>query len=146
MPETAMPESAGTESAGSGFDDDEIEAAVNRLAAALQADDPTAWVYDYTEDAVFDGGGDHVVRGRAALLDMARDMTPMREVSIRRLRTDGCADLATVWFEGSWTNGPAADAPATHARGLMLLRREADGQWRVAVEQIGRAPGPLPPP
>jgi len=46
------------------FDESEIRAAERRLEASLQAEDPTARVFDYTEDAVFDGGGDHAVVGR----------------------------------------------------------------------------------
>ena len=46
------------------FDESEIRAAEHRLETSLEADDPTAWVFDYTEDAVFDGGGEHAVVGR----------------------------------------------------------------------------------
>jgi len=45
------------------FDESEIREAERHLEASLQADDPTAWVYNYTEDAVFDGGGEHAVEG-----------------------------------------------------------------------------------
>jgi ketosteroid isomerase-like protein len=37
------------------FDETEIRAAERRLTAALEAPDRTAWVSEYTEDAVFDG-------------------------------------------------------------------------------------------
>jgi|GEM_PF-5232134 len=92
------------------FDDQEIRAAETALESALSAVDPTAWVYEYTEDAVFDGGGDEVLRGREALLGLARAMAPMRDVSIRPLRTEGSGHLATVWFEGSWVSGPPGAA------------------------------------
>ena len=36
------------------FDESEIRAAERRLEASLQAEDPTALVFGYTEDAVFD--------------------------------------------------------------------------------------------
>ena len=118
------------------FDEAEIRAAEARLAAALGADDPTAWVFEYTEDAVFDGGGDHAVEGRAALLEMAAAMNPLSSVSIRPLRTQGHGDLAVVWFEGSWVSGPPADAPTLEVRGIILWRKETDGQWRVALEHV----------
>ena len=117
------------------FDDQEIRAAETALESALSAVDPTAWVYEYTEDAVFDGGGDEVLRGREALLGLARAMAPMRDVSIRPLRTEGTGYLATVWFEGSWVSGPPG-APPTAARGIILWRKEDDGHWRVAMEHL----------
>ena len=83
------------------FDESEIRAAERRLESALQADDPIAWVFEYTEDAVFDGGGDHTVVGRESLLAMARSMRPMGAVSIRPLRTEGRGGLAAVWVEAS---------------------------------------------
>ena len=117
------------------FDDQEIRAAERVLENALSAEDRTAWVYEYTEDAVFDGGGEEVLRGREALLGLAKAMAPMRDVSIRALRTEGSGHLATVWFEGSWVSGPPG-APPTAARGMILWRREDDGHWRVAIEHL----------
>jgi ketosteroid isomerase-like protein len=117
------------------FDDQEIRAAERVLENALSAEDRTAWVYEYTEDAVFDGGGEEVLRGREALLGLAKAMAPMRDVSIRPLRTEGSGHLATVWFEGSWVSGPPG-APPTAARGMILWRKEDDGHWRVAIEHL----------
>lgn len=117
------------------FDEAEIRAAELTLAAALASSDRTAWVYEYTEDAVFDGGGDHIVEGRDALLEMARTMQPMSSVSLRARRTEGCGDLATVWCDGSWVSG---DPPGVSvaARGIIVWRRESDGRWRVALEHL----------
>jgi len=120
------------------FDESEIRAAEHRLEASLQADDRTAWVFDYTEDAVFDGGGEHAVVGRDALLAMARSMGPLGSVSIRPLRTKGEDGLAAVWVEASWVSGPAESDPTTvHVRGIIVWRKEPDGVWRVAMEHIG---------
>jgi len=120
------------------FDESEIREAERRLEASLQADDPTAWVYDYTEDAVFDGGGEHAVEGRDALLAMARSMRPFASVSIRPLRTEGRGNLAAVWMRGSWVSAPEGSEPAdVVVRGLLVWRKEADGVWRVAMEHLG---------
>ena len=118
-----------------GFDDREIRAAERALERSLAAPDPTAWVFDYTEDAVFDGGG-HAVQGRAALLEMAATMNPLSEVSIRALRTEGTAGLATVWCEASWFSGPPGSGTRTEVRGILVWRKEPDGRWRVALEHI----------
>jgi ketosteroid isomerase-like protein len=119
------------------FDESELRAAEHRLEAALEAVDPTAWVLEYTEDAVFDGGGEHAVTGRDSLLTMARSMTPLRSVSIRPLRTEGHGALAAVWVEGSWVSGPVgSESTTTHVRGVIVWRKEPDGVWRVAMEHI----------
>jgi ketosteroid isomerase-like protein len=120
------------------FDESEIRAAERRLETSLEAVDRTAWVFDYTSDAVFDGGGEHAVVGRDSLLAMASSMSPLTKVSIRPLRTEGRDGLATVWVEGSWVSGSAESGPINVAvRGIILWRREADGVWRVAMEHIG---------
>lgn len=121
-----------------GFDASEIRAAELRLARALESEDRTAWVFHYTEDAVFDGVGDLAVVGRPALLEMAASMTPLTAVSIRPLRTEGRAELATVWAEASWASAAASGHPTTvEVRGILVWRRESDGAWRVAMERIG---------
>jgi ketosteroid isomerase-like protein len=120
------------------FDESEIRAAERRLEISLQADDPTAWVFDYTEDAVFDGGGEHAVVGRDALLAMARSMSPLGSVSIRPLRTQGDGGLAAVWAEASWVSRPIEGQPTqVDVRGIIVWRKEPDGVWRVALERIG---------
>jgi len=120
-----------------GFDESEIRQAERRLQAALGAADRTAWVFHYTSDAVFDGGGEHPVVGRDSLLAMATSMCPLTDVSIRPLRTEGCDDLAAVWTEASWVSGAAEGDPTIiQVRGMILWRLEADGVWRVAMEHI----------
>lgn len=120
------------------FDESQIRAAEHRLETALEADDPAAWVFEYTEDAVFDGGGEHAVVGRESLLAMASSMRPLGSVSIRPLRTAGRGDLAVVWAEASWVSGPAESEPTTvDVRGMIMWRKEDDGVWRVAMEHIG---------
>jgi ketosteroid isomerase-like protein len=119
------------------FDESEIRAAELRLETALEAVDRTAWVFEYTADAVFDGGGEHAAVGRDSLLAMAASMPRLTEVSIRPLRTVGCDDLATVWAEASWVSGSTeSDSASVVVRGMILWRREADGVWRVAMEHI----------
>ncbi|MGZ4639743.1 MAG: YybH family protein [Actinomycetes bacterium] len=120
------------------FDESQIRAAERRLEAALQGADRTAWVFEYTADAVFDGGGDHAVVGRESLLAMAAAMGPLQQMSIRPLRTEGCDRLATVWCEASWLSGEdGPDARQVEARGILVWRREDDGRWRVAMEHLG---------
>src|SRR5574341_735437 len=94
------------------FNESEIRAAEKALAQALESADPTAWVYAYTEDAVFVGPGAPAVQGRAALLQMARAMTPLSSVSITPLRTEGAGNLAYVCGRASWVSGRPPNAGA----------------------------------
>jgi ketosteroid isomerase-like protein len=119
------------------FEECEIRDAERRLETALEAGDPTTWVFEYTEDAVFDGGGEHAAVGRESLLAMARSMRPLRSVSIRPLRTEAREDLAVVWTQASWVSGPEDQPTAVEVRGLLVWRKEPDGVWRVAMEHIG---------
>ena len=119
------------------FDEAEIRTAERVLVTALEAPDPTTWVFEYTEDAIFDGGGEHVVPGREELLAMARTMQPISSVVFEPLRTEGPESLATVWFKGSWISGRTPDTTAVQVRGVILWRKGADGRWRVAIEHVG---------
>jgi ketosteroid isomerase-like protein len=118
------------------FDEASLRSAERELELALASDDPTAWVQHYAEDAVFDAGGDHAVQGRLALLEMARSMRPLSDVSIRPLRTEARGDLAAVWSEASWASGEAPDRRMVHVRGILVWQRDRDGRWRVAMEHI----------
>jgi uncharacterized protein (TIGR02246 family) len=123
------------------FDEAEIRAAERALERALESPDPTAWVYAYTEDAVFVGPGAPAVEGRAALLRMAAAMKPLSSVSIRALKTEGAPALACVYVHGSWVSGQASEgSAATYVRGILIWRKEADGQWRVAQELLNADP------
>jgi ketosteroid isomerase-like protein len=98
-------------------------------------------VYAYTEDAMFVGPGGPAVQGRAALLEMARAMKPLSSVSIQALRTEGSENLAYVYGVGSWVSGrPPSAGARVDVRFVIVWRREADGQWRVAHEMLNPAP------
>ena len=117
------------------FDESEIRDAERRLATALEAGD---WVFQYTADAVFDGGGEHATVGRESLLAMARSMRPLGSVSIRPLRTEGREGLAAVWCRASWLSGPGESEQTTvDVRGLLVWRKEPDGVLRVSIEHKG---------
>ena len=123
------------------FNEAEIRAAERALEKALESPDPTAWVYAYTEDAVFVAPGAPAVQGRAALLQMAKAMKPLSSVSIKALRTEGSGDLAYVYGHASWVSGrPPNAGPVTNVRLIIVWRKEADRQWRVAQELLNAEP------
>lgn len=117
------------------FDENEIRAAERALVAALEAADPTAWVYMYTEDAIFVGPGSPAVEGRAALLRMAHAMRPLSSVVLTPIKTEGDGKVACVYGRGSWGSGrPPNEGGETRVRLVIVWRKEGDGQWRVAQE------------
>jgi uncharacterized protein (TIGR02246 family) len=123
------------------FDEAEIRAAERALVQALQSPDPTAWVYAYTEDATFVAPGAPAVQGRPALLEMARSMKPLSSVSIQPIRTEGSGGLATVYGHASWISGRPPEAGSiSRVRLIIVWRKEADGQWRVAQELLNADP------
>ena len=123
------------------FDETEIRTAERALETALESLDPTAWVYAYTEDAMFVGPGAPAVQGREALLQMAKAMKPLSSVSIKALRTEGNGNLAYVYGEASWVNGRSpSEGSTTNLRLVIVWRKEADGQWRVAQEILNAPP------
>jgi uncharacterized protein (TIGR02246 family) len=119
----------------------EIRAAEKALQQALESPDPTAWVYHYTEDAIFVSPGGPAVQGRAALLDMARAMHRLSSVVITPLRTEASDSIASVYARGSWVSGARTTAPTTTTiRVIIVWRKEPDGRWRVAQELLQADP------
>ena len=115
----------------------ELRAAERTLVEALESPDPTAWVYVYTEDAIFVAPGAPDIQGRNALLQLATSMNPLSSVVITPIRTEGHGKLAYVYGRASWVNGraPGAGQP-TNVRLVIVWRREADGKWRIAQELL----------
>jgi len=114
-----------------------LRAAEAHLIADLQGDDRLAWVKDYTEDAVFQEGTDDPVSGRAALTAMARQLPALSSVSIEPVRTEIQGNLAYVQVRGAYAVGKGASAgPVGRFRGVMIWRKEPDGQWRMLHEML----------
>ncbi len=117
------------------FDTNQIKVAERRVTAALAAPDVTAWVYEYTEDAVLLGSAAPPISGRAALLELARSMKPIASATINSEHIEGSGDLAYSYGTATWTSGRSPDATSTtHVRQILVWRREADGVWRIAME------------
>jgi ketosteroid isomerase-like protein len=119
------------------FDPQEIRAATTKLIAALENHEPTAWVYMYTEDAGLLEAGSAPLEGRAKLLALARSMQPMSSVAIVPLRIEGDGSIAFMYGRASWMNGAAPQPQSKSQVHLVIVwRKEADGQWRVAQEAL----------
>jgi ketosteroid isomerase-like protein len=120
----------------------ELRAAEAHLIADLEGADPLAWVQDYTEDAVFQEGSDAPVSGRAALTALARQLGPLSSVTIEPVRTEVQGNLAYVQVRGGYAVGKGATAgPVGRFRGVMIWRKDPDGQWRMLHEMLAPEPG-----
>jgi ketosteroid isomerase-like protein len=117
------------------FDTGQIRAAERRVTNALVAPDVTAWVYEYTEDAVLLESAAPPVSGRAALLELARSMKAISSATINSEHIEGSGNVAYSYGTASWISGRSPDATSTtRVRQILAWRREADGVWRIAME------------
>jgi ketosteroid isomerase-like protein len=117
------------------FDTDQIRVAERRVIDALTAPDATAWVYEYTEDAVLLEPAAAPVSGRVALLELARAMKPITSGAIRSEHIEGSGNVAYSYGTAFWNSGRSPDATTTtRVRQILAWRREADGVWRIAME------------
>ena len=120
----------------------ELRAAEAHLIADLEGDDRLAWVKDYAEDAVFQEGSDEPVSGRAALTIFARGLPALSSVTIEPVRTAIEGRLAYVQVRGGYAVGKGADAkPVGRFRGVMIWRKDPDGQWRMLHEMLAADSG-----
>lgn len=117
------------------FDTEQIRAAESRVIGALTAPDVTAWVREYTADAVILEPAASPVAGRDALLELAHSMKPIASASIRSDHIEGSGDLAYSYGTATWNSGRFPDASSTtRVRQVLVWRREADGVWRITME------------
>lgn len=116
-----------------------LRAAEQALVEAFEAPERTAWVYCYTEDAIFVAPGRQAIEGRAALLEAAREMVlSSAEMIVESTLGDG--DLAATLGHASWVSGPrGSGGPTSRVRFLIVWRRESDGRWRIARELLNEA-------
>ena len=113
-----------------------IRAAERALAQAFESPDRTAWVDSYTDDAIFVGPGVPAIEGRAALLEIAPQVS-ISSMEIEAHSTLGTGDLAATFGRATWVSGPeGSGAPTVRRRFLMVWRRDLDGAWRIAREML----------
>src|SRR5437667_6144145 len=117
-----------------------IRAAEVTLARAFEDADSTAWVYCYTEDAIFAAPDFPTIEGRDAFLDAAAQ-TAISSMEIVADSTIGAGDFAATTGHATWVAGPrGSKAPTRRRRFLMVWRREPDGRWRIARELLNDFP------
>ena len=116
-----------------------ITAALQGFIPVLEDVDPRQRAYIYTEDATFAMPGAPLLQGRAEMLRRLERGTLLRSVTITPSIIEARDDLAYAY--GLFTC--VQDERPVTLRFLMVLRKEADGAWRIAREFLA-AESPTP--
>ena len=115
-----------------------ILAVIKEEAAAIAAGDLTRYLPLLADDAVFMPPNSHEKKGqelRRWLGEFLREVA-IEYHSFRHGETLVAGDLACHVFTCSWTATPrSAPKPSTlHFKGIHMLRRQADGSWKISRE------------
>jgi ketosteroid isomerase-like protein len=113
-----------------------ITAALQAFIPILEDHDPRQRAYIYTEDATFGMPGAPLLQGRAEMLRQLERGTRLRSVTITPSIIEARDDLAYAC--GLFTC--VQDERLVSLRFLMVLRKEADGAWRIAREFLAAEP------
>jgi ketosteroid isomerase-like protein len=107
-----------------------IAAALQGFVPVLEDVDPLQRASIYTEDATFAMPGAPLLQGRAEMLRRLEEGTLLRSVTITPSIIEARDDLA--YAHGLFTC--VQDERPVTLYFLMVLRKEADGAWRIACE------------
>ena len=122
-----------------------IERLREQFVAAENSGDAAAVAALYTDDAVLLPPNELEVVGRPAIEAWYRALfdTYAPELSFSSQEVQLAGDWAFDWLSYTFQLTPRAGGPAIEERGndLLVLRRQADGAWKVARE-IWNADGP----
>jgi uncharacterized protein (TIGR02246 family) len=123
------------------------EATQTAMKAALGKDFAT-WAALFLDDAVVNPPNEPAVKGRTAIRAWLEKFPPMTEFKLNNVMVDGREDLAYVL--GTYTvtiAPPGAPGPVKDSgKFVTVLRRQADGQWLVAVDMFSSDLPAAPPP
>jgi ketosteroid isomerase-like protein len=109
---------------------DEVAAGLQGLIPLLEDPDPRRRADIYTEDATFVMPGAPLLQGRAAMLQRLESGTRLHDVTLTPSSIEARDDLAYACGVFACVQ---AESPVT-LHFLMVLRKEADGAWRIARE------------
>ena len=108
----------------------EVAAALQSFVPLLEDDDPRKRADIYTEDATFVMPGTPLIQGRAEMLRQLENGTLLRSVTLAPSAIEARDGLGYAY--GLFTC--IQNGSPVKLRFLMVLRKQADGAWRVARE------------
>ena len=125
-----------TSTAQPGFHEAEIRETLHSLVGILEDADFSKRAYAYTEDATFVMFGAAPVHGREEMLRRLETGTVLSSIKITPHTIEGDGRLAYVYGDFACMAGRTHTSPGTPTSlyFLMVLRKEADGAWRIARE------------
>jgi ketosteroid isomerase-like protein len=123
-----------------------VDDAIDAEVAAIADDDIERYLALLTEDALFLPPGLPSMEGDA-LRDWLREFLEEWRVEwlgFRHDETEVCGDLAFHRYSYSWRLEPktGGQLQVAHGKGLHVLRRSADGGWKIAREIWNGRPTP----
>ena len=123
------------------------EATQTAMKAALAKDFAT-WAALFLDDAVVNPPNEPAVKGRAAIRVWLEKFPPITEFKLNNVKVEGREDLAYVLGTYTMTIAPpGAPGPVKDSgKFVTVLRRQADGQWLVAVDMFSSDLPAAPPP
>jgi len=112
----------------------------------VNANDSKGAVALYTDDAMVMAPNEAAVQGKAAIQAWMEAPPPISNFQMQSLEIEGRGDLAYDRGTYSVTVTPAGAAPIeVHGKYLTILRKQADGSWKVQRD-IWNSDLPLPVP
>lgn len=127
-----------------------IRAVIDSFTTVIKAGDYAAAASYYTEDAAFLPPNAPAVDGRAAIQKQFESFGRVSSFSQSVVEIEGVGDLAYARLNADLTFTPpgATTSMTDKAKGLIVLRKQADGKWRTTrgiVNSDLPMPGPPPP-
>jgi uncharacterized protein (TIGR02246 family) len=123
----------------------------DKVQQAFSAGDATAVGNLYTTDAIWAENHQPSVSGRDGIVKNAAGLFSAYTVKLTLMadETKSMGDFAYDWGRFKFEATPKAEGvpaiPADEGRYLVLLKKDTDGQWRVARD-IGNSSLPMPTP
>ncbi len=123
-----------------------VEAAIDEEVAAIEENDIKRYLAVLSEDALFlppdlpSIGGEELHAWLREFLEQWK----IEWLGYRHDETEVCGDLAFHRFSYSWRLVPknGGQLQVSHGKGLHILRRSADGDWKIARETRNARPTP----
>jgi uncharacterized protein (TIGR02246 family) len=116
---------------------------------AFNAGDAAALTALYTDDAVIMNPGEATITGLAAIQahydDLFSRIDAEAQIHPEATDVDGSLGFDSGTFTNTATLKPGGEAVSEEGRYVVILRKQADGQWKVSREIGNRPTAPAPP-
>ncbi len=123
-----------------------VENVIHEVGAALSAGDGTRWGASFTDDAVVMRPGEPSTIGREANIDRMQlvfDQNVLQiAFSVEEVLVFGDWAFARATYSETVTPKAGGDAREIYGKSVNLLKRQADGSWKIERRMGHRNPPP----